>query len=441
MKKIKYDSMILANSVCDTYNFEETNRNGNLLVYGATGSGKTASITLPQLLNANNDSYIVSLSKREILEEMAWSMRARGYQVCVIDLVKPENSNIGFDPLLYVNNDEDVSALARNIIGTPQNTFEARDPYWDNTARSLISAEIALLMERWAVDTEHHEPPGMLDVLDLHNKLVFREGRRGSETWSTLDEAFEELEKVYPESYACKEWRSVRGLALKTVSCVYSTVSTAYSNIFSPNARKILEMDMVNDFKKMGEVKTAMFILTSPSNKATHAFANLIFSKAFEELIDASEEYAGYRLPKQVHAICDDFACSAKIPEFAQYISFMRSCGISATILLQSLAQLESMYGKSEARTIVDNCDQTVFLGSSDIDTCATVARKANVPLNKILDMKIGDAVVFRRGKAPVFTTRYKTYEDETYKDMHTAFEIEKRHRELEQEFGKDNAI
>lgn len=50
--------------------------------------------------------------------------------------------------------------------------------------------------------------------------------------------------------------------------------------------------------------------------------------------------------------MCDDFAVSAKIHEFENYISIFREAGISVSILVQSLSQLTSLYGDAKATTM-----------------------------------------------------------------------------------------
>ena len=53
----------------------------------------------------------------------------------------------------------------------------------------------------------------------------------------------------------------------------------------------------------------------------------------------------------------DDFATNAKVPDFDKLISVIRSRQISVSIVVQSITQLDGLYGPDRARTIINNCD------------------------------------------------------------------------------------
>jgi type IV secretion system protein VirD4 len=76
----------------------------------------------------------------------------------------------------------------------------------------------------------------------------------------------------------------------------------------------------------------------------------------------------GGRLQVPTFFICDEFANIGKIPDFDKKISTSRSRGISFSVILQNLDQLEAVYEKSY-ETIMGNCDTHVFLGSNSFKT------------------------------------------------------------------------
>ena len=76
----------------------------------------------------------------------------------------------------------------------------------------------------------------------------------------------------------------------------------------------------------------------------------------------------GGRLPVPLYFILDEFANIGQIPDFDKKISTSRSRGISFSVILQNLDQLEAIYEKSY-ETIIGNCDTHVFLGSNSFKT------------------------------------------------------------------------
>ena len=120
-------------------------------------------------------------------------------------------------------------------------------------------------------------------------------------------------------------------------------------------------------------------------NPALHPFANLMLGTLFKELFEYAESLPGGRVPIPLTAICDDFATGGQIPKFQQHISIFREKGISVMMLVQSLAQLESMYGPAASVTIQDNTDNIVYMGGNNLDTAEQMARRINKPMDEVL--------------------------------------------------------
>ena len=86
-----------------------------------------------------------------------------------------------------------------------------------------------------------------------------------------------------------------------------------------------------------------------------------------QQLYDFADKNGG-RLKVPTFFILDEFANIGQIPDFDKKISTSRSRGISFSVILQNLDQLEAVYEKSY-ETIMGNCDTHVFLGSNSYKT------------------------------------------------------------------------
>lgn len=116
------------------------------------------------------------------------------------------------------------------------------------------------------------------------------------------------------------------------------------------------------------------------------------------------------RLKVPVRIIMDDFAASAKIPDFDKVISVIRSRDISVSLILQSMTQLESMYSHAEAMTIINNCDHILYLGSQDIGTAEFIGYKAYKTPETILCMPRTNAMLMTNGEKAVTVKKIKPY-------------------------------
>lgn len=96
--------------------------------------------------------------------------------------------------------------------------------------------------------------------------------------------------------------------------------------------------------------------------------------KLKKRLDDCKIEQGKNRLPVHLQCLLDEFSNIGEIPEFPQKLATMRKYEISCMIVLQSLNQLKSRYDKLWA-DILSNCDCTIFLGSTDPETCKYISQ------------------------------------------------------------------
>lgn len=410
------DCMILAeNCIYDT-DAEKTQLNNNVIVCGSSGSGKTFSVTEPCLLETYNSSLIVTLSKRRLVKKYSKLFLERGYKVLDLNFINPDSGNVSYDPIAYVKSYRDIIFLAESIVkANPRKQNSTADPYWDECAVSLLAAEIAYIIVS-------KKFPSFTDVLTLNDSLEMDDADGGAMITS-LDEKFNSIRAKNPNHFALSCWRSFSKLPSRTMRCVFGALNTTLDTIFTPELRRAMKSKNSIDFSKFTDEKTVLFISTSAVNPSLNLFINTFFAQAFKQLFEIAEKKSDAALKIPVRVICDDFAVGSKILEFPNYISILREKKISVTLLIQSDSQLESMYGYDDATTIRNNCDSYVYMGGMDLKTCENISRRLNVPLEDILYMPIGQAIVFRRGQKPIITQRYNIFGNELYQQLNCTAE------------------
>lgn len=409
------ERVILGKNVDYSTDCNETGLNNNVLIAGGSGSGKTMSFSEPRLLQTKYTSLIATVTKRKIVNKYMQMFEDRGYDILDLNFVSPLKSNCTYDPLVYVDSCSDITFLARSIVkADPQKDNTHADPYWDEAAISLLSAEIAYIMSTKKNAT-------FADVLELHDSIYFVEN--GGSINTSLDRMFESLAQKEPNCFAVSCWKSFSTLPIRTASCVFGTLNTMMDTIFSPEIRRMMKMKKTIDFKKIASKKTILFVTTSAVNPALHSFVNVFYAQAFKQLFEYAERQSDGMLPIPVHVLCDDFATGGRILNFPEYISIFREKQISVTLLLQSESQLEQMYGSNNATTIINNCDTYVYLGGMDLKTAQNVSVRLNKPLEDVLYMPIGREIVFRRGQRPIVTQRYDIQNDELYQAITKNYE------------------
>ena len=98
----------------------------------------------------------------------------------------------------------------------------------------------------------------------------------------------------------------------------------------------------------------------------------LVLESILSEMIDTFDNTKG-RSCRPILAILDE-AGNIGLPSLPQYVSTVRSRGISIWLAFQDNSQIESLYGRFKARTIRNNMLSKVFYWQSDTETAKDIA-------------------------------------------------------------------
>ena len=118
----------------------KTRFNGNLAVYGASGSKKTRAFCVNMILQcaARKSSLVICDPKSELYEKTSEYLRDQGYTVRVFNLVTPSASD-SWNCLAEVGGQELMAQLFCDVI--IKNTGgEERDHFWDSAEMNLLKA-------------------------------------------------------------------------------------------------------------------------------------------------------------------------------------------------------------------------------------------------------------------------------------------------------------
>jgi type IV secretion system protein VirD4 len=193
------------------------------------------------------------------------------------------------------------------------------------------------------------------------------------------------------------------------------------------------------DIVQLGKKKTALFVIISDMDRSQDLMANLFYTQAMQALCRyADKECEDHCLPVPVRFILDDFATNACIPDFDNMISVIRSRGIAVSIILQSLTQLDKMYGPAAARTILNGCDTILYLGGRDLETAAYIGTQVNQTDHMVLNMARDRAWLLRSGQKPRMVRRYDLTSHPRYGMLPEARAAEKKMKAKATAKGKE---
>ena len=398
---------ILAGGVRISNDTWETGINNNDVIIGPPGSGKTRGYVIPNILQCGG-SMIIADSKGAVCQQVSGVLEQNGYKICELNLADCWKSTAGYNPLKFIRFDyehehyseQDILRVSACLV--PQEI--ANEPFWDHAARMLLETLMGYLLE-----CQPEEEHTLDNVVLLLSQL-------GSATNKLLDE----YAAIAPNSFPARRWMLYKSMtqADRTQACIQGILAEKLSTLSFDGVSELYYRDNQIDFASLGRERTALFLTISDTDRSLDTLAALLYTQALQELCAEADGNPNHRLNIPVRLYLDDFACNAVIPDFDKIISVIRSREISVSIILQSISQLESLYGHPRALTIINGCDSLLYLGGQDVETAQFVGVKANKPTSAILNMSLDDAWLFTRGTTPRQVRKYTLSDHPRYREL-----------------------
>ena len=388
----------------------KTHVNNNVLVVGGAGTGKSRFFVKPNILQMNT-SYVVTDPSGELLNSMHNVLAQNGYKIKVFNLVDMEHS-IRYNPFKYIHSSTDVSILVDCFL---QNTTapdqKSGDPFWEKSEKALLAAILFYLHDvadpiyqnfstvLWMVQQaqlDENKPTSENTPLDdlmffgygdentrkaTYKKISHDITSDGTMILKTIDVKADEEHPsgmTYAErvqtSLCTTNYATFKLGGTKTLKSILITAAVRLNPFSNPAVQELTREDHT-ELDKVGDELTCFFAIIPQTNTTFNFLVSMMFAQMFESLYRIGNERPNPRMPYHVRFILDEFANIGKIPEFPQKISTCRKYNISTSIILQSIAQIKTMY-KDDFETIIGNCDTSICLGTNEQTTADYFSKK-----------------------------------------------------------------
>ena len=341
---------------------ENPHINGNLAVYGSSGSIKTRSFCMNRILQAavRGESLIISDPKSELYEKSSEYLRDQGYCVKVFNLVNPENSD-SWNCLSEVEGQELMAQLFVDVIIKNTINNGKGDHFWDSCEMNLLKALVLYVDQSYAEQNRN--------IGEVY-RLLTLSGE------SDLDSLFENL----PPTHPAKAPYSLYKQASDTVrSGVIIGLGSRLQVFQSELIKKITTRDEI-DLELPGQERCAYFLVTSDQDSTFDFLASLFLSFCFIKLVRyADKNCEGGKLPVPVHVLGEELTACGTIPDLSRRLSVIRSRNISMSCVFQNLAGLQNRYPLNLWQEILGNCDAQLFLGCTDELTAEFISSRTGL--------------------------------------------------------------
>jgi type IV secretion system protein VirD4 len=306
---------------------------GHILVVGGAGSGKTSCLAIPSLIAWQKRIFAIDI-KGELYRKTG-SARTNS------KVFKPTDTNsYGYDPF-YIISEDNLSQEAREIaLALIPMPVEIREPFWIEGAQNILTGAIIHFYSQGCsfIDTmikiQETAMTGLLNDI-CKNPLARRHINQ-----------YMELEDKTLSSIIAELGRHI-------------TIFATDKNIQQVFTKKeiITPQDLENGFDifisipeyKLRQWKNIMSLIVSQ------------FLNHFERRSDSKVT--------PILFLLDEFPRLGKMQIINDALATLRSRKITICLIIQSLAQLDAIYGKEFRQVIADNCSYKAILQATDADT------------------------------------------------------------------------
>jgi type IV secretion system protein VirD4 len=340
--------------------------NRHLCTFGATRSGKGATVIAQALLQVPH-SVVVIDPKGQNAAVTARHRKAMGQDVFVLN---PFGLHTGapwhlprdrYNPLAHLDINSpnvvaDAAALSQALILT-----QGRDPYFDDTARDLVTALILYLASTLG-------PKATLGHMRTMVTDIAARGKEAAELLVAMGRS--------PHSFIRQPIGRFKDAEARDISSAINTAITQTAFLDDPaitdaSRGGALTGSDFNLLQLKHKPTTVYLILPGRYMDAYSRFLRLLITSAIDQI---TTEPGGH----PVLMILDEFARLEQLPAVSNAFGFAAGFNLQLWPFLQDLPQLEELYGK-RWMSILANCGMVQFFTPSDVDTAEHLQRRGGL--------------------------------------------------------------
>ena len=327
-------------------------KNGRYLTYGGyqfvilaapTRSGKGVGIVVPNCLNYS-DSLVVLDIKGENFDITSGFRAKHGQKVYLFAPFDEAGVTHRYNPLEYISDDPaqrlgDIDAIGTALYsGGNQN-----DKFWSENAKDLFRGLCLFVLER-------------KDLPKTFGEILRQASGKGKPLKEYI---FEELKKAqdtgHPFSNACIDCLNrVLSNSENTLAGIVATFGTPLLIFQTP---RVDLATSANDFDLREVRRERMSIyFKMPPNKLKEG--SVLVNLFFDQLLNLNTRVLPSQdktLKQQCLVLLDEMTSIGKVAMIAQAVSYMAGYNMRLLTIIQNKSQLEDVYGKAGALTLLSN--------------------------------------------------------------------------------------
>lgn len=384
-------------------------QNHNTVIFDDFCSKNSQNYVKSNVLNMNG-SYVIADPSGRLFDTLSEGLKEYGYKIKVFNLLEMGLS-MKYNPFYYIRSTNDIPALVDvivvNIEGMKKND---NDNLWDLSMKALLCSILGYLFETYPL-----EQRTFTNVLALLKMIDLDKAAMDSNYKSDLDLLMDDLDKqTNGESYAVQQYKVFKMSSIsQNIILSAAIVMGRYFDL--PELTELMCRDEM-ELDKIGEEKTALFVITSYCNKCNklYSFLTSIFYWQLLRVLYQTGERRMYEEGTFTPALkvrttlflngFNDINDIIEIPDIDQFFASCRKYDISIVCAVQPRAEYDPDCDYL-LNSIIGNCKTIIC--SSGTRIIEELKEADIVNTKKLIKMKNEEMLVFVWGMKPQIIKRF----------------------------------
>ena len=319
----------------------------SVLLAAPTRSGKGVGIVVPNLLDYRESAVVLDIKQENFALTSGWR-RSIGHEVYLFNPFAADRRSHRWNPLSYVADDpamrvSDLQAIAAMLY--PDG--DERDRFWVGQARNAFLAFALYLFERYGHDTRHGQPSSPPTL----GALLRLSAGDGSELRPAL-------QRMAGDAFLSATARTAFSGLLSQADLTFASIMGAFREPLNAWLNPQLDAATAADDFRLDDVRRQRMTIYVGIQPDKLAESRLIVNLFFSQLINANTRTLPADDPSLRHQcllLMDELTAIGRVDILARAVGYMAGYNLRLLPIVQSMAQLDAVYGKEYARTIVTN--------------------------------------------------------------------------------------
>jgi len=321
-----------------------------VILAAPTRSGKGVGVVIPNLLDYQESMVVLDIKQENFDLTSGWRA-SQGQEIFLFNPFAEDRRTHRWNPLTYVSKDpafrvSDLMSIASMLY--PDGSDDQK--FWVSQARNAFMAFSLYLCEKWDDDEKHGRPEIVRSKPTLG--MIYR---LSSGDGTDLRELYTRLSKEpFLSANAQSAFANLLSQAAETFASILGTFKEPLNAWINP----VLDAATSDDDFLLTDVrrkKMTIYIGIQPNKLAE---SRLIVNLFFSQLINVNTKVLPQNDPSLKHQcllLMDEFTSIGKVEIIASAVAYMAGYNIRLLPIIQSMAQLDAVYGKDISRTLITN--------------------------------------------------------------------------------------